>query len=489
MLTDDVAIDRRILQEAVTLIDDGHQVIVIGRAAESHPAHEIIDGVRIERLDDQGVGRFISMGSKLVQVSGNAINAGSRASQRVMGRVVGSVFRVIQRLINGWFSLAAGDAGQTSRDAARHNKAIVATENAQQRVGGLAVRGVTKIWWAIGTINHRIVRPVILAIANALTARVGLPPRDARLAERAAYYRPDVIHAHDLPQLRPALAAAKKVGVPCVYDMHELYPEIGTLTKQQQRSLGEIERDLIGDCDATITVNPYIAREIAKRYTVEEPRVILNAIDPHADNGTDRRFHRKLGLAESDRVLLFQGWMSDTRGLDLLVEAVALTDSSVHLVLMGYGDIASDLVELANARSIGDRVHVIDAVPQAELLGWTRAADAGVIPYPAVDLNHFWCSPNKLFEFIQAGLPIMANDLPYLRDVVDGEAIGIVAPIEDERAFAAAIETVLGLGAVGGRSDFVANLRAAAPRYSWASQEPVLRAIYREVVPGSGSEG
>ena len=488
MLTDDTAIDRRILQEAVTLIHDGHQVIVIGRAAETHPAHEIIDGVRIERIDDQAVGPSVLFGSRLVGVSANAINAGSSASQRAVGLVVGRVFRWVRRVIGAWFAFRAGDAGESSRATERHHSTLVASEQAQQRVGGFAVRVVGKVWWVVGTLNHRLGRPAVMWAASVLSSRSALPPRDARLAQRAAYYRPDVVHAHDLPQLRAGLAAAQQCRVPFVYDMHELYPEIGTLTAAQQRSLGELENELIGDCSATITVNPYIAREVVKRYGVPEPQVILNAIDPYGDDGVaERRFHEKLGLDDSDRVLLFQGWMSDTRGLDLLIEAVALASPSVHLVLMGYGDIKDDLAALAERRSVDDRVHIIDAVPQAELLGWTRAADAGVIPYPAVDLNHYWCSPNKLFEFIQSGLPIVANDLPFLRDVVVGEAIGCVAGIEDAAAFASAIDDVLGLGPSALEIDYEANLCRVAPDFSWASQEPTLRSIYLSIVPESVS--
>jgi glycosyltransferase involved in cell wall biosynthesis len=141
-----------------------------------------------------------------------------------------------------------------------------------------------------------------------------------------------------------------------------------------------------------------------------------------------------------------------------------------------------DLLALAHQLGIGDRVHFQPAVPQHELLDWTSSADIGVIPYPAVDLNHQFCSPNKLFEFIQAGLPIVANDLPFLRDVVVGEAIGAVAPIEQADRFAAAIDSIAQLDVIG-REALLERLRAAAPRFSWASQEPVLRGLYAGLGP------
>jgi glycosyltransferase involved in cell wall biosynthesis len=105
----------------------------------------------------------------------------------------------------------------------------------------------------------------------------------------------------------------------------------------------------------------------------------------------------------------------------------------------------------------------------------------GVIPYPAVDLNHHFCSPNKLFEFIQAGLPIVANDLPFLRDVIVGEAIGAVAPIEQHEEFGKAIDRIAHAGAAD-RDALAARISAAAPRYDWVSQEAILRSTY-EALP------
>jgi glycosyltransferase involved in cell wall biosynthesis len=233
-------------------------------------------------------------------------------------------------------------------------------------------------------------------------------------------------------------------------------------------------------------VNPYIAAEMAKRYRVRPPNVILNAIDPVDAGPRERRFHAMLGLAENDRVLLFQGWMSPTRGLDLLIDAMARARPYVHLVLMGYGDMADELLAHAARLGIGERVHMVPAVPQDELLYWTQAADAGVIPYPAVDLNHRFCSPNKLFEFIQAGLPIVSNDLPYLRDVVGGEQIGALAPIEDTEAFARAIDDVLASDDARNQA-YRARIAEIADKYSWRTQGEHLRLIYAGLGSSAGA--
>jgi glycosyltransferase involved in cell wall biosynthesis len=444
-------------------------------------------------------GRREEITVRIAAMIGNVINACSARSQRLAGRANLGVFAVVRGLEARLFALLARVLAAVERRTApggvrsnlssvsdglarRHGTTQGLIDRGQSAVGSVLVRLTWRLWWVLGMINHRGSGVAVKAVRR--TRR--LPVRDEQLATRAAYYRPDVVHAHDLPQLRGGLVAARRLGVPFVYDAHELYPEIGTLTKRQQDRLGRLERRLMPKCDATITVNPYIAAEMAERYRVRPPNVILNAIDPVDAGPRERRFHSMLGLAETDRVLLFQGWMSPTRGLGLLLDGVARTSPLVHLVLMGYGDMADDLLAHAARLGIDDRVHMVPAVPQDELLHWTQAADAGVIPYPAVDLNHRYCSPNKLFEFIQAGLPIVANDLPYLRDVVAGEGIGALAPIEDPAAFARAIDEVLAADDVKNQA-YRSQIAEIADKYSWRAQGEHLRLIYAELGSDTGA--
>src|SRR5205085_12556213 len=98
-------------------------------------------------------------------------------------------------------------------------------------------------------------------------------------------------------------------------------------------------------------------------------------------------------------------------------------------------------MEMASAEPQG-RVHVIPAVPQRDLLAYCASADVGVIPYQAVDLNNYYTSPNKLFDFIQAGLPIVASDLPYLHKVIVSDGLGVVAKLDSPLAYADAINSV-----------------------------------------------
>jgi glycosyltransferase involved in cell wall biosynthesis len=146
---------------------------------------------------------------------------------------------------------------------------------------------------------------------------------------------------------------------------------------------------------------------------------------------------------------------------------------------MGYGDYQATLERMAAAESAG-RVHFIPAVPQRDLLAYCASADVGVIPYQAVDLNNYYTSPNKLFDFIQAALPIVASDLPFLRKVITAHDIGIVAKLDSPQSYATAINSILTQPDAGG--SLRANLRKAAPHYTWSAQA-------RKLVEGYGRLG
>jgi glycosyltransferase involved in cell wall biosynthesis len=120
--------------------------------------------------------------------------------------------------------------------------------------------------------------------------RLGLlPHHESVLMDSVVFYDPDVLHAHDLPRLRVATKAKKRLGVPLIYDAHELYPEIATQTLAQKKILNRREKRCIKYADAVITVNEFIADEMAKRYRIEKPQVILNATKWPENLRGDRR--------------------------------------------------------------------------------------------------------------------------------------------------------------------------------------------------------
>ena len=289
-------------------------------------------------------------------------------------------------------------------------------------------------------------------------------------------YSPAVVVANDLPMLPVARRLAAERGARLVYDSHELYCE-QEFPGREKRRWADIEARHIGACDVVITVNQSIASELERRYGLHGVRVILNAERSEQAPLPTRRFHDVLGLDASRRVLLLQGGLSAGRNLEVLVDAMAqVRDPSVVLVVLGDGLLFKKLKQRAMAQTVR-RVYFLAGVPQQELLGWTAAADAGVIPYQATCLNNYLCTPNKLFEFIAAGIPVLASDLPELRKLVVGENIGLVGNMDSAEKVAALIDDFF--GDPHRFAGWKHNLQDVRKRVCWEQEEVKLVDIYQ----------
>lgn len=286
--------------------------------------------------------------------------------------------------------------------------------------------------------------------------------------------------AHDLPVLPAAIAAAESIEARLLYDAHELYPEQLHFGKERMELYRAVERDLAAIPDVVITVNESIAKEMSRRYGIEEPKVILNA--PDADHvqvpiPRNRRLRDSLDIADNDKVFLYQGALSLNRNLEALVASMAYVASKdIVLVLMGPGEAKRvELEAIANEHGLlNKRVFFLPAVSQAELLQYTAGADVGIIPYPSIDVNTTLCTPNKLFEFLVAGVPILANDLPELRRFVSDKGAGITSKMNTAADIAEAIDEMCSADIEQLRTS-VAKL---ANEMTWQAQEKAVLSVY-----------
>jgi glycosyltransferase involved in cell wall biosynthesis len=285
----------------------------------------------------------------------------------------------------------------------------------------------------------------------------------------------DVIVVHDLPMLPVGVRLAERSGAALVFDSHELWCE-QNFPHSWRDSWQQVERRHIGRCDAVLTVNHSIAAELRRRYDLGEVKVITNAApEPPA---MLRSLRDRCGVPSGGRVLLYQGSLSAGRQLPECVEAMhRLEARDVHLVMLGDGALRSRLQRLARVGSARGRIHILPAVPQQELLAWTASADAGLVPYVADCMNSELCTPNKLFEFIAAGLPILASDLPELRAIIAGHGFGMVSEFGSPRQIARSIDEFMA------DSTRLAAWQTAVVsgrlKFGWSVQAERLRYIFR----------
>ncbi len=285
-----------------------------------------------------------------------------------------------------------------------------------------------------------------------------------------------VIVANDLPMLPVAAKLADASGAQLVYDSHELYSEQEFPAVERSR-WQTVEQKFIGRCAAVITVNESIANELESRYSLSGVHVILNAERCSEPPAQSRYWHEVFGLPTDAVILLFQGGLSANRNLEEMVQAMqGLPNPAVHLVLLGDGELQPTLAKLIKHHHLMGRVHLHPAVPQDRLLALTAAADAGIIPYQAICLNNLYCTPNKMFEFIAAGLPILASDLPEIRRIVVGHDIGQVANLGKADLIRATIQDFFSTPTR--LAHWRRNLRATRSVVCWEVEAKKLLRIY-----------
>lgn len=221
-----------------------------------------------------------------------------------------------------------------------------------------------------------------------------------------------------------------------IHDAHELWPDqfigMGIYRSPAIAWMRILERLLIRRAEIVITVNEFIAEVMQKRYRIEKPHVVLNlpAVEPLKPGKTPRK-------TGSPKVALYQGLYTSQRGLENVIRACEFLESDVVLVLRGSGPTEQQLREIAKPFencSFEAPVKMSETVTAA-----AQTADVGLVSYLPVNINNYFASPNKLFEYVQAGLPVVSSDLPFLRNIIAGNEIGLLFDPRDPTDIAAKI--------------------------------------------------
>lgn len=280
---------------------------------------------------------------------------------------------------------------------------------------------------------------------------------------RAVSIPPTLILCHDLYALIAAARLKKRFGCALVYDSHEYFPESDLLAPRWQRRLVAIlERTFIRRADAVVAVSPPLAEEMRRRYRIARVVAVPNA-EPLPER---RRSPRARQATEPVRFLL-QGQATPGRGFERLFELWSALDDerAVLQVRCPDGEYPAQLRErFADLLSSG-RAEWLTAVPEDQLVDAAAEADVGVIPYVGPSLNHLYASPNKLSQYMQAGLAVFANDLPYIASLLDRFDCGVTYRAEgDEVGFAAAVERLFDPAEL---SRLQLNALSATSEFNW----------------------
>lgn len=288
----------------------------------------------------------------------------------------------------------------------------------------------------------------------------------------------DIYVAHDLPALPIAAEAAKIKSAKLVYDAHEFFTGQIALQGKRKSFFESLEHKLIHDVDLMFTVNEDIASLFKKVYGLEHINILFNSIESRSIHKIN--LHKKLNISENKKIVLYQGGFLEDRNLEKLVKSAKYLSDNIILVMLGYSFLEDKLKSISNIdKSLNKTVYFLDRVPQKDLLNYTAGADIGVIPYPAVDLNTKYCTPNKMFEFLTANIPIVANDeLITVSNIFNKYNIGNLISFENETTIAKGINQVVD----NMNSDSIeSSIAKAIDALSWENQEKTLITSYKSL--------
>lgn len=309
----------------------------------------------------------------------------------------------------------------------------------------------------------------------------------ALLRSVASGPRPDAFHIHDLVALVLAASLKRRYAVPVVWDAHEIYQDLAGGDALRARENAAIIAGCHRQLDHFITINDSIARFYRDHYpALPTPVVVMNATVPEPVPVYDGCLHRAAGLPLTQKILLFQGRFSAHRGLQHLVEAAAALRADWTLVMMGWGGLEATLRAQAaqHVRAGTPATVFVPGVPQAQLQLWSAGATLGVVPYENTSLNHLYCTPNKLWEYPGAGVPMLCTDLPEMAAIVERFGCGALLPRDFTAADIARI--------VNGLDDeALARMRARCAPYiaanNWSHWENNLLGVYADIARAAGA--
>jgi glycosyltransferase involved in cell wall biosynthesis len=457
--------DARVLREAATLVGAGYEVTIMARptsTASQEVEREQRDGFEIVRIP-------------IPRRTSSRTWVWVRQTWRTKGWIARWVFFRVKRAIlhprprTWWQALIAVVFGLIMLPWAILQRLtwVVLRLFGRERLPG----SVTVDWlvrW----------RQTILGWANACAAAAPMA---------------DVYHGHDLTALPAALAAARRNGAPVIYDSHEIFLEAGATATRPRWArwiFKRLEQGWIRRSAALVTVNRSLEEILTARYHPRRTVVLHNTPSRWTAPSPPRHLMRtELGLGPDDPIALYHGGFSAHRGLEELAAAILEPGlERVHAVFLGYGSRKDWLLEQAADPRYGGRLHVLAAVPPERLLEWVVDADVGVMAIQTSTLNHYLSTPNKLFECLSAGVPVVASDFPEIRRIVAGDAagpLGILCRPDDPADVARGIRSILDLSAGERLALRLRCLTAAHERWNWETESAHLIDLYAQLTAAS----
>jgi glycosyltransferase involved in cell wall biosynthesis len=314
----------------------------------------------------------------------------------------------------------------------------------------------------------------------------GAVARIYRLLRTLSYYRrgiaavrrlqPRIVHCNDYNTMWIGVAAKLLVGSAVVYDSHELWADRNGRSEPRWWLLA-CEALFLRIADGTLATSPGHADELARRHRVAPPRVVRNIPEHPVANGNG-------AAPDAGTTLVYAGALTSQRGLEQAIAALPATPGlALRILGPGADSYRVALRRLAEERGVAERVELCPAVAPHRVAGAIAPAAAGLALIQPTPRSYALSLPNKLFEYLAAGLPILASEAPTIRAFVEANGVGLTVPADDPEAIA---EGMIEIVEPKRNAELRAAVREAARRHSWEREAEGLRQAYREALGAGG---
>lgn len=293
------------------------------------------------------------------------------------------------------------------------------------------------------------------------------------------FRRAALLVSNDLDTLLPNYLIHQLKGVPLVYDTHEYFTGVPELLERPKvRKIWKaIERLIFPKLKHVITVNESIARLYKEEYG-NDIMVVRNIPEKVKTASTTTK--TELGLPGDKKIILLQGaGINLDRGAEEAIEAMQYIDNAI-LVILGSGDVINKLKGKVSKMGFEGKVKFIPRQVPEQLYEYTTKADIGLTLDKDTNINYRYSLPNKLFDYIHAGVPVLATPLLEVKKIIEKYDVGNFIENHEPAHIADRMKQMLEDEEAGKR--WKENLHYAAVELTWENEKKVLTKLYQQYV-------
>jgi len=293
--------------------------------------------------------------------------------------------------------------------------------------------------------------------------------------------KPQICHGHDPNGLLVAYLAKEFWGCKLIYDSHELWSD-SIHSKGKKKLLYKIgrkfERLCIKKSNSIITVNKSIADIMMEENKIPSINILRNMPYKSINHAILRK--DELGFPNCKFNLIYTGNVEKGRGVAVVIDALKLVHLDVGIIIIGRDSAyRNKMIEKVNTLNLSHRIKFVNAVPSHEVVNICRFADVGIAPIKNICKSYYLSLPNKIFEYIHAGIPVLSSDFPEMKSIINEYNIGLTFDVEDAIKISKVIDTLFNNNEL--YNIFCDNSKIAAEILNWDVEQIKLIELYQNL--------